>query len=201
MCYEVELLDHDYSIINLIGQSLLFLGVIQKKLINKMKYTIRTVSKIDLDQLFIMLIDLVRHEGSFERFKLTRERLENELFGIRADWHCLVAADPNGKLLGFCLYTFSNINRAFNISPMIQIDDLYVSPQARQAKIGQNLIHKLCLIAEEKNIGRLNVWCVKDNMIGQNFYRKIRAEKRDHIDVYSIQVNNFLEDITSNDYD
>lgn len=157
------------------------------------KYSIRPVIPNDLDQLFDMLVDLVKHEGCFDRFKLTRERLENELFGGNADWNCLVAADLNEKVLGFCLYTFSNINRAFNISPMIQIDDLYVSPEARKAKIGQNLIRQLCWIAKEKNIGRLNVWCVKDNVIGQNFYRKIRAEKRDHIDVYSIQVNNFLE--------
>jgi ribosomal protein S18 acetylase RimI-like enzyme len=164
---------------------------------NKLEYIIRAVSRIDLDQLFGMLIDLVKHEGSFDRFKLTRERLENELFGINADWNCLIAADSNQKVLGFCLYTYSNINRAFNISPMIQIDDLYVSPEFRKAKIGHNLISELCLIAHNKNIGRLNVWCVKDNVIGQNFYQKIGAEKRDHIDVYSIQVNNFLANTNS----
>jgi ribosomal protein S18 acetylase RimI-like enzyme len=75
---------------------------------------------------------------------------------------------------------------------MIQIDDLYVSPTFRNAKIGQNLIHQLALIAKSKNIGRLNVWCVKDNKQGQNFYQKIGAEKKDFIDVYSIQVTKLL---------
>lgn len=76
---------------------------------------------------------------------------------------------------------------------MIQIDDFYVKPQVRKLKIGHNLIEHLCLIAEKKNIGRLNVWCIKDNIIGQNFYQKIGAQKRDRIDVYSLQVIDFLK--------
>ncbi len=156
------------------------------------RYVIRPVKTVDLDQLFSMLIDLVKHEGSFERFKLTRDRLENELFGINADWNCLVAVDPHEQVLGFCLYTFANINRAFNLSPMIQVDDLYIIPEYRNAKIGYNLMYQLALIAKNNNIGRLNVWCMKDNEQGQNFYQKIGAEKRDFIDVYSIQVTNFL---------
>jgi GNAT superfamily N-acetyltransferase len=152
-------------------------------------YAIRPVKKEDLDQLFAMLLDLVKHEGSYERFKLTRIRLEEELFGLKADWNALVAIDIPEKLLGFCLYSYANINRAFNLSPMIQIDDLYVNPEYRRSRIGHELLKKVAAIAKTKNIGRLNVWCVKDNKIGQNFYKKIGAEKRDHIDVYSIQVD------------
>lgn len=156
------------------------------------EHIIRTGEIEDLDQLFDMLMDLVKHEGSFERFKLTRERLEDELFGINADWNCIVAANPHEKLLGFCLFTYANINRAFNVSPMIQVDDLYVSPEFRNVGIGSSLIYQLATIAKNKNIGRLNVWCMKDNLQGQNFYQKIGAEKRDFIDVYSIQVDSLL---------
>lgn len=153
---------------------------------------IRPVRSADLDQLFGMLIDLVKYEGLYERFKLTRERLENELFGLNADWHCLVAAHEHDNLVGFCLYTFANINRAFNVSPMIQIDDLYVSPEHRKQNIGQNLIYQLALIAKHKNISRLNAWCVKDNVQGQSFYKKIGAEKRGFVDIYSIGITQFL---------
>ncbi len=34
------------------------------------KYTTKPVKAIDLDQLFCMLVDLVKHKCSFERFKL-----------------------------------------------------------------------------------------------------------------------------------
>ncbi len=161
--------------------------------INNIKYAIRTVRTTDLEQLFNMLIDLVKYEGSFKNFKLTKERLENELFGINADWHCLVAADPYEQVLGFCFFTFANINGAFNLSPMIQVDHLYVSPEFRNAKIGFNLLYQLTLIAKSRNIGRLNVWCMKDNLPAHDFYQKVGAEKRDFIDVYSIQATNLSE--------
>lgn len=153
---------------------------------------IRAVKIEDLDQLFIMLVDLAEHEGLTERFKLTRERLENELFGTNADWNCLVATDIHGKLIGFCLYSIANINRAFNLTPMIQIDDLYISPEYRSAKIGYKLVYQLALIAKSKNIARLNVWCVKDNEQGQKFYKKIGGEKLNFVDVYIVQIAKLL---------
>jgi ribosomal protein S18 acetylase RimI-like enzyme len=79
------------------------------------------------------------------------------------------------NLMGFCLYTIANINRAFNMQPMIQVDDLYVSPPYRQAGVAQDLLRNLALIGKAKNIGRINIWCVSDNEIGQNFYQKIGA--------------------------
>lgn len=161
-------------------------------------HEIRVVLKADLDQLFTLLLDLAQHEGLSERFKLTRERLEDELFGVNADWNCIVATDRYGKLIGFCFYSFANINRAFNVSPMIQIDDLYVSPEYRNAKVGYNLVYQLALIAKKKNIARFNVWCVKDNEQGQKFYQKVGGDKLDFIDVYDVQVAEFLDEAQNN---
>lgn len=152
----------------------------------------RPAEKADLDLLFAMLQDLVRHEGLADRFKMTRARLEEELFGLHADWHCLIAADLQNNPVAFCLYSIANINRAFNTSPMIQIDDLYVMPEWRQSGIGQNLLLHLARIAESRKIGRINAWCVRDNSQGQNFYNKIGAEKRDFVDIYSIQIKDIL---------
>jgi hypothetical protein len=52
--------------------------------INNEEYAIRPALIVDLDQLFTMLVDLVKHEGLTERFKLTRKRLKDELFDINA---------------------------------------------------------------------------------------------------------------------
>lgn len=100
-------------------------------------YQIRNVKPADLAQLFHLLNELVKHEGTADRFKMTPTRLESELFGKNADWYCLVANNKEDQIIGFCLYTFANINRAFNTSPMIQIDDLYVCPAYRQMGIGK----------------------------------------------------------------
>lgn len=159
-----------------------------------MKCVIRSVTKGDLDQLFTMLIDLARHEGLAERFQLTRQCLDDDLFGPNADWNCLVAAHPNEKPIGFCFYTITNINRVYNSSQMIQIDDLYVAPEYRNTKIGYKLIYQLALIAKRKSIERFNLWCVKDNEQGQKFYQKLGATKLDFIDVYNIDVSEFLAD-------
>lgn len=152
----------------------------------------RAVKKEDLDELFSMLVMLVKHEGLENRFQMTRERLENELFGVNADWNCLMATDLHDNLIGFCLFSMANISRAFNTSSMIHIDDLYVKPEWRRAGIGQSLLVHLANIAEKHGAGRINLLCVKDNEQGQNFYKKIGAEKRDFVDLYSIQVKSLL---------
>lgn len=159
---------------------------------NLEKCRIRNACMSDLDTVFEMLLELINHEGLQARFQMTRIRLEEELFGKNADWNCLIAAEKNNIPIGFCLYTFANISRAFNTSPMIQIDDLYVTPDFRKNGVGQDLIFALAEIAKEKNIGRMNVFCVKDNIQGQNFYQKIGAEKRDFVDLYSISIKKIL---------
>jgi ribosomal protein S18 acetylase RimI-like enzyme len=163
------------------------------EVINK-RYKIRPIFKEDLDSVFTMLVDLVKHEGIIKRFQLTKERLNDELFGVNADWNCLVAADPCESVIGFCFYSFANINRAFNLSSMIQIDDIYVSPLYRNSGVGNRLLQELALIAKSRGILRFNVWCVKDNEQGQKFYQKIGGEKLDFVDVYAIQVTKLLNE-------
>lgn len=155
---------------------------------------IRPVCVADVPVLYLMLIDLVKHEGLLHRFILTETQLQIELFGPKADWNCLVAVIEN-KLVGFCLYSFANIDRAFNATPMLHIDDLYVSPEHRKSKIGQLLIQALAQIAKDNHIERINVYCVKDNESGQRFYQKIGGKKLDFIDAYKIRLEELTLDI------
>jgi ribosomal protein S18 acetylase RimI-like enzyme len=142
-----------------------------------------------------MLIDLVKYEGLFERFLLTEQRLYTELFGPTADWNCLVATIDN-KLVGFCFYSFANTDRAFNPTPALHIDEIYVSSEHRQAKIGQHLIHHVAQIAKAKNIERIKLYCVKDNDIGQKFYQKIGGKKLEFLDIYKIYLDDLTLDLT-----
>lgn len=159
----------------------------------ELKSMIRPALAMDLDQLFTMLNDLAHHEGLTDHFKLTKTRLEQELFGMNADWNCLVATDSLENVMGFCFYTYTSINRVYNPSPMIQIDDLYIAPNYRKAKIGHKLIHELAVIAQNNNISCFNVWCVKGNEQGQKFYQKLGGEKLDYIDVYVMEVSKLLD--------
>jgi ribosomal protein S18 acetylase RimI-like enzyme len=139
-----------------------------------------------------MLVDLAQHEGLARFFQLTRARLEEDLFGVNANWNGLIAADSDDKPAGFCLYTIANINRVYNRTPIIQVDDIYVAPEYRKAKIGYKLIHALAVIAKRKNIECFNIWCVKNNEEGQGFYQKLGGQKLDFIDVYEIGITEFL---------
>jgi GNAT superfamily N-acetyltransferase len=73
------------------------------------------------------------------------------------------------------------------------MDHLYVKPEWRKSGIGQSLLFHLAQVAKEQGVGRINAWCIKANEQGQNFYRKIKAEKRDFVDIYSMQVANLLQ--------
>ena len=96
-----------------------FKGTYGKKYQNN--HATRPVKKDALDALLALLTDLVRHEGLEDRFQMTNERLEKELFEEHADWHCLIAIDLQDVPVGFCLYSRININRSFNNSPLLQM--------------------------------------------------------------------------------
>lgn len=66
-----------------------------------MVYSIRSIQRQDIPQVYKQMLDLVRHEGIEASFKMTPERMERELFGPDADWYGLVAV-AGEVILGFC---------------------------------------------------------------------------------------------------
>lgn len=154
-----------------------------------MNYTIRPIEVQDLPQAYVLLGDLIRHENLGKPLHMTLERMNHELFGPNADWYGLVAV-RDSELLGFCMYTIANTSRPLNATPQIQIDDLYIQPQYRRQKIGEELIKELTKIAHKRNISRIELWCVKQNNFGQSFYKDLGAKKLDHIDVFRFELDN-----------
>jgi ribosomal protein S18 acetylase RimI-like enzyme len=152
-----------------------------------MNYTIRKIKPNEVDQAFQLLTELIKEENLQERFRFTPEKLYNELFRENTDWYCLVAINSN-KIVSICFYSIANINRAVNPTPLIQIDDIYTIPAHREEGIGQKFIEELSVIARNKNINRIEVWCLKNNILGQNFYKKMGGIKLDTIDVFRIPI-------------
>ena len=137
--------------------------------------TIRSIQHKDLEEVFSMLLELVEHENMMDRFTMTREVLEKDLFEAYADWQGLVAVDEKDRPVGLLLYSIANLFRAYNQGAMIQIDELYVRPVFRKQGIGEALLMKLAAIATQKNIQRIYVWCIKENEQGKKFYEKMGA--------------------------
>ena len=99
--------------------------------------TIRSIQHKDLEEVFSMLLELVEHENMMDRFTMTREVLEKDLFEAYADWQGLVAVDEKDRPVGLLLYSIANLFRAYNQGAMIQIDELYVRPVFRKQGIGE----------------------------------------------------------------
>ena len=153
-----------------------------------MKYTIRSIEVQDLPQAFNMLKDLIHLENIGRPLTMTLELMGQELFAPNATWHGLVAAKDT-EIIGLCLYSIANTSRPLNPTPLIQIDDLYVHPNFRRQTIGEKLIEALTKIAHQSGISRIELWCVKNNDTGQNFYQKMGAQKLSHIDVYRFSLD------------
>lgn len=152
------------------------------------KFIIRDIKENDLQEVYQMLLCLVRHEKLEEKFKLSEERMASYFFETTCDWFCLVAQDLKDNLLkGFLTYTLSNINRAFHLSSLLHIDHLYVKAGYRRYGVGESLIQELKNRAKNKSANRLELWCLVSNEDGNIFYKKIGAEKIDFVNLYRIR--------------
>jgi len=153
-----------------------------------MKFIFSEIKPEEVPFVFTLMQDLAAQTGLSDKHKMTLERMQQELFGKNADWNALVIKKENLEIIGFCFYTIANLNRSFHDSPMIQIDDLYIKSEYRREGLGKKTLDKMGQIAKEKGILRIELWCLKNNSIGQDFYKKYNARKIDHIDVFRFYV-------------
>ena len=102
-----------------------------------MTFEIRKIQAEDVDEVFNQMIELAKYGKIFNHFKLTKEKMQEDLFGMQADWHGLVAASE-GLILGSCLYSFANTNRAYHDTKTLFLDGLYISPKQRSKNIGRS---------------------------------------------------------------
>lgn len=158
----------------------------------EMVFDIRPVKLDEVNIVFELLVQLAVHEKIEDRLKLTPERMKEELFGTNADWNCLVVATQEQEIVGFCLFSFANINRSFNLTPLIHIDDIFIKSNYRKKGIGKKLLSAVAKKAYEHGIDRIELWCIKDNFLGQTFYNQLGARKMDFLDVYQLEVSSLL---------
>jgi len=153
-----------------------------------MEFSIRSIEPADVDRVYSLLIELALHEQIKDRLKLTPEQMQRDLFSNQGDWHGFVVTNETVGVIGFCLFTIANINRSYNSSPTIHIDDFYVKPEFRQYGLGKGLLNTVVQVAKNAGINRLELWCLKDNSLGQTFYQKQGWEKLDRMDIYELSV-------------
>lgn len=151
---------------------------------------IRPIELKDIDKVFNHAYQLAMRTGVMSPdFVLTKDKLLSDLFGNQADWHGLVI-DDYGRVLGSCLYSFANTNRAFNLTPCLFLDILFVEAEYQRMGLGKMLMANLKKIAQEKDITRIEFWCMKDNINSIEFYKSIGAKKIDLLNIYNLSAIN-----------
>ena len=152
---------------------------------------VRPASTEDVPLIYSLIKELADYERLSHEVVATEDMLREHLFGERPVAEVLIA-DNGGEAAGFALF-FHNFS-TFLGRPGIYLEDLYVRPEFRRARIGRALLVHLARVARERGCGRLE-WSVLDwNEPAIGFYRGIGASPVSGWTVYRV-TGEALEDL------
>lgn len=136
-------------------------------------FHIRPASVDDVDAMLKLVQDLATYEKEPESARATPALFRENIFEKKYA-HTLLAFDGTpeapGIALGMALYFFNF--STWTGKPGLFLEDLYVSPDARNKGIGKALFAELGKIAQEKDCARLDWSVLKWNTPSIAFYEK-----------------------------
>ncbi len=138
--------------------------------------TIRSATPQDVPEILTMIAELAEFERLSQQLIATEADFTEALFGDHPAAEALVVEDPasSERLIGYAIFfsTFST----FVGKPGIWLEDIYIRPDFRGAKVGKTLLQAVAKITKDRNAGRLE-WCVLDwNQRAIDFYKHIGAD-------------------------
>ena len=137
------------------------------------RYTLRPARPADVPAIVGLIGELADFESLSHLMEVTPEKLHPHLFGERPVVEAMVAEHEGGEIVAFAL-TFVNFS-TFLAKPGLYLEDLYVQPAHRGARLGTRMLTRLAQIAVERGYGRFE-WCVLDwNENAIRFYEKMGA--------------------------
>ncbi|HOI82394.1 MAG: GNAT family N-acetyltransferase [Thermovirgaceae bacterium] len=148
------------------------------------RLTIRTGEPRDVPVILRFIKELAEYEGIGNRVTATERGLMKTLFGDAPAAETAVAM-VDGEPVGFAVFyhTFSTILGKRGL----HLDDLYISPQWRGKGLGTAMLRWLARLAVERDCGRFEWWCMKDNAPALEFYERIGAMKHDEVFILRMQ--------------
>jgi len=149
---------------------------------------VRAIEIKDIDQVYNHTCFLANNSGVLEPdFVLTKNRMRKDLFCTENNWHGLVVTDGT-EIIGSCLYGFVNTNRPFNQTSCLFLDTLFIESMYRKQGIGRLLMNELIQIAKNNQLTRIEFWCLKNNIVANEFYIELGATTVDKLNVYNLNV-------------
>ena len=142
----------------------------------------RFATEADTPLILQFIRELAEYEHMLDQVVADEALLSNQLFQQKNAE--VIFALENGKEVGFALF-FHNFSTFLGRSGLY-LEDLYVRPEHRGKGCGKALLQKLASIAEERNCGRMEWWCLDWNRPSIAFYRSLGAEPMDDWTVYRL---------------
>ncbi|MET3696504.1 ribosomal protein S18 acetylase RimI-like enzyme [Bacillus oleivorans] len=145
---------------------------------------IREASAKDINQLYILMkqyiVDFYKQpEPKESELKgLMHHLLENPSSGLQ------FVAEEDGELIGFATlyFTFSTLK----VKRQAILNDLFVDPNARGKKVGEQLFQKCLDYIQANNFSSMTWETAKDNKVAQSLYNKMGGQLSEWL-VYEIQ--------------
>lgn len=154
--------------------------------IGDINFSIRFAEEKDTEMILGFIKELAEYENLLDKVVATEEILREALFKRKAAE--VIIGEYNNEPIGFALF-FHNFS-TFLGQAGIYLEDLYIKPQMRGKGLGKIFLSYLAKLAEERNCGRLEWWCLDWNESSINFYKKLGAESMDDWTVYRVSGDN-----------
>jgi len=145
---------------------------------------IRDAVITDAEVILGFVTELARYEKAEHEVKASVADIRKSIFGQDSTTHALICS-IDGSAVGFAVY-FYNYSTWLGKNGLY-LEDLYVSPEHRQAGAGKALLKHLARIALKNNCGRFE-WSVLDwNEPAIRFYQSLGAKAQDEWVAYRLQ--------------
>ena len=144
--------------------------------------TFRFAEERDTPLILDFIKRLADYEHMLDQVMADEATLADQLF--RKKNAEVLFAMENEKEVGFALFLH-------NFSPFLgrsglYLEDLFVLPEHRGKGYGKAILQKLASIAQERNCGRMEWWCLDWNKPSIDFYRSLGAEPMSDWTVYRL---------------
>ena len=159
-----------------------------------MNTLIRKAEKKDSLAILNLIKELALFEKEPESVKLKLSDIENDGFGTKPLFECIVA-EINNRIIGMAIYypRYSTWN-----GPTIHLEDLIVSEQYKGKGIGTQLYSNFIKMALNSGVKRVE-WNVLDwNSPAKNFYKKSGAKVLDEwrtVQMHQSEMKKYLKNI------
>jgi ribosomal protein S18 acetylase RimI-like enzyme len=159
---------------------------------------IREATPDDVPTILSLIHRLADYERATGEAKATEQQLHTALFGPDAVASCLLAVDDadagartTHAVVGFALW-FRSFSTWLGTAG-IYLEDLFVSPDARENGHGRSLLTALAAIAVERGYGRVEWSVLNWNEPAKGFYRRLGARPQDEWAVWRLTGNALIE--------